>query len=277
MLRYKKKLTKKRLGRNKKRFTRHINHRGGSVSNPNDLKFGIMAIFKNEAMGIREWVEHYKWQGADEILLLDNNSTDNGADLIKGIPHVTVVNAPKSHAQKEQYNTIGMPWLKEKKIDIIAIVDLDEFMFGKEGKKLKERVLEVFTRENRPSQFSCQWTMFGSSGISTQPKSIRKSFIHRKRDLDPNIKSVMWVKDVEENGLNLHVSKVKGETVTCPANIQLNHYAIQSKEYFEKVKMKRGDASNPLTDKVRDWNYFEKYDHNDLEDRQLLKMVEAQT
>ena len=238
-----------------------------------DLKFAVLGIFKNEAMAIREWVDHYKSQGVDEILLLDNNSTDGGADLVKGIDHVTVINAPKNAAQAVNYNELGLPWLRQNGVDVLAILDLDEFMFGTDGKNLKQHILEVFGVENPPSQFSCQWTMFGSSGHDKQPPSIRKGFTWRKNDLDPNTKSVMLLKDVKENGLHLHSSAVTGQTIPCPPGIQLNHYAIQSREFFEKVKMTRGAADQIVN--VRDWNYFNNYDFKDQEDTQLKQLVEA--
>ena len=46
------------------------------LPNKANLRVGLMAIFKNESMGIREWIEHYVWQGVDKILLINNNSTD---------------------------------------------------------------------------------------------------------------------------------------------------------------------------------------------------------
>ena len=44
------------------------------------MKVGLMAIFKNESMGIREWINHYQWQGVDNILLINNDSTDDEID-----------------------------------------------------------------------------------------------------------------------------------------------------------------------------------------------------
>jgi hypothetical protein len=251
-----------------------------------NLKFAVMGIFKNEAMGIREWVDHYKWQGVDEILLLDNASTDGGADLVKNIEHVTVLSAPDQHAQHANYNKIGFPWLKQHSVDVLAILDLDEYMFGTDGKNLKEHILEIFDTPSPPSQFSVNWTMFGSSGYEKQPASIRKSFTWRKKDLHVDVKSVMLFKNVTDCnskptsklgevwcGLWLHNSDVSGNTITNPPGIQLNHYAIQSKEFFEKVKMARGAAD--VTENVRDWEYFKRYDWKEQEDTQLKKLVEA--
>ena len=206
----------------------------------NELQFGVMAIFKNEAMVIREWIEHYKWQGADKILLLDNNSTDDWRDKIGGFEDiVTVLPAPKNHVQAEHYKEKGIPWLKQNGIDVVVTVDLDEFMFGKDGRTLKEHIIEIFMPENRPSQFICQWTMFGSSGHASQPSDVRASFTWKKSGLGDMTKPVTWVDDIKEI-YGPHGFNVVGETRECPAGIQLNHYAIQSKEYFEKVKMARG-------------------------------------
>ena len=53
------------------------------------------------------------------------------------------------------------------------------------------------------------------------------------------------------------------------APLQLNHYAIQPQEVFGNVKMTRGDAISKLSDNVRDRTYFETYDVNHVQDREL--------
>jgi hypothetical protein len=44
--------------------------------------------------------------------------------------------------------------------------------------------------------------------------------------------------------------------------IRLNHYPIQSLEFFQKVKMTRGAADNYDSENVRDMNYFNRYNEN---------------
>jgi len=267
------KLTRKRnFKRKSRRKSYRKKQKGGNPVKPH--KFGIMCIFKNEAMGIREWIEHYLWQGLDTILLLDNDSTDNWKESIKGLEDkVTVLPAPGKHKQNEHYNNIGMPWLKEQGVTILAILDMDEFMFVKDGRRLKDLVLDIFGGESPPSKFTCRWTMFGSSGLEKQPESIRKSFIKRKKEIDVNIKSVFLLDKVVNNTVDLHTTNVSGNTIECPPGIQLNHYAIQSKEYFEKVKMARGDATSPISDNVRNWDYFKKYDFKDVDDTILRDLL----
>jgi hypothetical protein len=50
----------------------------------------------------------------------------------------------------------------------------------------------------------------------------------------------------------------------------------QSREYFAKVKMTRGDVIKALNDDVRDWAYFEKYDSPCTEvDERLASRINA--
>lgn len=236
------------------------------------LKFAVLAIFKNEAMSIREWVQHYKWQGADEILMLDNDSTDGGGDLVRDISGVTIIDAKEPHEQKKHYDKIGFPWLKEHNVDILGVFDLDEYMYGKDGRSLKEHAVEIFSAPNRPSQFSCNWMMFGSSDHVKQPASVRKGFTWRKIEPQINWKSVVWFNDLKPDGIMLHKHNVIGTTIDNPPGIQLNHYMIQSREYFEKVKMVRGDAL--VKKNVRDWPYFHGSDKKEVDDTELKNLVE---
>jgi hypothetical protein len=232
-----------------------------------------MGIFKNEAMGIAEWIEHYLWQGADVILLLDNNSTDNYREQIAGFDPIKIVvlTASKEFAQEEHYSTTGLDWLRDNNIDIVAVLDLDEYMFSKDGTQLKSALTRIFNSSEQPSAITCKWTMFGSNAHTVQPNSIRHSFTLKKADYDENIKTVYKVKDLN-NKISIHTSDVNGPTLDKSDILQINHYAIQSKEFFEKVKMSRGDAT--YNKNVRDWNYFEKYDFKDTEDLTLKTYLE---
>jgi len=196
-----------------------------------DLKVAVMAIFKNEAIGIREWVDHYIWQGVDKILLLDNNSTDNYKEKLIGLEStVKVLPAEKNHAQGEHYNTIGKNWLINNNIDVVIVVDLDEFLYVKNGKTLKEYLTDTFSVKDRPSQILVRWTMFGSSNLETQPESIRKSFTWKQKELDENTKGIIYMKNLNKFGIHSH--DIYGETILDDDNLQINHYPIQSKEFF---------------------------------------------
>jgi hypothetical protein len=240
------------------------------------LKIGIVALFKNEAMAMREWLSHYKWQGIDRILLMDNNSTDDWRPALKGFESmVDTVSAAKDYAQNEHYNTLGREWIEKHKIDVVGIMDLDEFAFGLHGRNLRSHLEQLFSGEGgvpRPSQLLMKFNMFGSSGLDKQPASIRRGFTWRKRDtMANNTKAFIWTDDLIEFGI--HQSDVSGETLIAPPGIQLNHYNIQSREFFRKVKMTRGSATRKTWNKARNWRFFKRYDINEYEDTVLRDML----
>jgi len=275
---------------NKKKDTGCLS--GGSSSHN---KFAVMAIFKNEAAAIREWIEHYKWQGVDTILLLNNNSTDNWKEKIKGLEeNVTVLDAREDGAQVKNYTNIGLPWLKAHGVKVLTILDLDEFMYGTGGKNLKQRVEEIFgDANNRPSRVTYLWTPFGSSGHNTQPNSIRKGFTWKVRNsrsylknrntLDGSIKSIIWLDDLKDGDIDHHKPQMKGKELgidESPPGIKINHYRVQSKQFWRNVKMKRGDVYHKNTTNVRaksakrNWEKFKDGDVNELEDTELKNLVE---
>ena len=121
--------------------------------------------------------------------------------------------------------------------------------------------------------------MFGSSGLVEQPESVRRSFVLRK----PGVESHKNTKYLCRTSLLGHQSvigihKIHGadsaRTVSDIMRFQLNHYPIQSLDFFTSVKMTRGDASIPRHDHVRDMDYFRRYDEGCSEiDRKLADLL----
>ncbi len=235
------------------------------------MRYAAMAIIKNEEIGLREWIEHYSSQGMEKILLLDNASTDASTRIAQEYSHVTVLPAPLPQQQVKYYNELGLPWLKAQGIDAVVVVDADEYMFGKDGRKLSEHASELF-RQHGASQLSIPWTMFGSSGFIEQPASIRTSFVWRKKNHSFCLKSIVKVNSVLK--LNVHKSLVKGLSYETNRGIQLNHYVIQSKHYFEQVKMTRGDVAKKKWASLRNWNYFKRMDYHEVIDTLLKDIIE---
>jgi len=237
-----------------------------------------MAVFKNESMILREWIEHYKWQGMDMIVLLNNDSTDDWQSIVKDYPDLVFSrDCPGKYIQLQSYNTIGLPLLREHKVDVLAILDIDEYMFGTDGKNLNEHIQETFTKEDRPSAFTCGWSMFGSNGHKTQPVSIRKAFTKRwQENAEPESgisgKTVMLLSDIKDISC-IHIPDTEKRRDSCPPGLQLNHYPVMSEEYFKKVKMTRGDAFTGNYETARNMDYFIRYDNNNIDDEKLANLV----
>lgn len=264
------------IKKNIKRKNKHTKTNFSTHTYPTyeNMKIGVIAIFKNESFGIKEWLTHYNEEGFDRAILLDNGSTDNYREQIKDFDSfVSVFDAPRQHYQTGNYNNIAFPEIIKEKIDIVAILDIDEYMFSLDGNTLRNRFEHYFKQNNTCGGFLSRWMMFGSSGYINQPQSIRKSFTKRCAKPHKLTKGVYRVQSLVPGCIGVHKSKTISPLFSCPPEIQLNHYPIQSREYFENVKMTRGDVSRSKWDHVRDWNYFNRYDCAEVDDFELSKRI----
>lgn len=227
----------------------------------------VLAIFKNEGHAINEWLAHYRKEGVNAFFLIDNGSTDNFN--ITDMRGVTLKLDKKRHSQGELYTSF-LNYLRG--YQYVVVVDLDEFMFSKHG-----TLLEYATNiQDNVSQVLVSWSMFGSSGFDKQPESIIKSFTWRLSGLahPVNTKYIARVSAVTSLWIH-HGYFSEGGTIRDDDNLQVNHYAIQSREFFASVKMTRGAADSPDSENVRTWEYFKRYDFHDYEDTSLRDKIYA--
>lgn len=247
---------------------------------------GILAIFNNESMIIKEWIEHYIWQGVEHFYLIDNDSTDNSVEIIQPYIDEGIVSLyflPEKHKQEEHYNTIFN--IIKQDIEWLIVCDLDEFWFGVK-KNLSNYLKELPSDINRVKTY---WDIFGSCGYEKQPDNIRTSFIKRRSEqLRPHggfakciVKSNQTLKlDIHDHyPINYDFSREQYNWFDTPDgwhtlvddfdNIKLFHYQVMSKEYYSKIKMTRGDNMKEEWDSLRTWEYFNERDFNDIEDYTL--------
>lgn len=237
-------------------------------------KVSVIGIFKNETMNLKLWLDHYLWQGVEHFYLIDNGSDDNPDKILEpyilqGI--VTVYKFPEKYKQVEHYKTV---WNKENipsKTKWLIMADLDEFWYAPNSK------LSVIIDDYEEYDIIySNWYMFGSDGWNEHPKDIRKDIIYRKHDFPNETKWICKTNNVDVSNLWIHSFRNDDnlKKITENEKIHLNHYPIQSKEFFEKVKMTRGDVGNILSKDVRDWNYFNDYDKdNTYMDTVLKNMI----
>jgi len=252
-------------------------------------KFAVYTQFKNEGHVINEWIEHYLKEGADHIFLVDNGSTDNYKIEPKFNNNVTLIYNDKKHAQVE----LGEKYLKEHirgKFKWVLVVDLDEFLFTKNYPTIRDYINKMEIENPHITCITVPWTMFGSSGHEKQPKSVVDNFLYRDA-IDTTFQEGRYAKSLFQSyyNFNVHIpSNVNKKKSTLnfipnqksmmiiPKNIkiqenelQLNHYAIQSKDFFRNVKMTRGDIYSEKNENARTLDYFKKYDKNEHFDNLL--------
>ena len=61
------------------------------------------------------------------------------------------------------------------------------------------------------------------------------------------------------------------ETILMVSGLHMNHYAIQSLDWFMKVKSTRGDVNSNTNINVRNLKYFNDFDINDIIDDELIQ------
>ena len=193
---------------------------------------------------------------------------------------VECISRPQRHNQANHYRHAIHTFRLREKYEWLLIADLDEFWFCKDGSLVGEVLREeTYAKVNL---IYVNWTMFGSGGFVQQPVSVREAFVMRRHEMDDCTKWICrlphlrWVRNIWIHNVSGYDS---ARVVPGHNRFQLNHYAIQSRAYFEKVKMTRGDVNDSASDFVRDWAYFDAYDSDtSVEDRVLARQVkELQT
>jgi len=266
----------------------------------------LVAIFKNEAHIIKEWLEHYLEQGIDKFFMIDNDSHDSYLDVLQPYIEkkiVDLVTDAKKHAQAELYNKYFFE--KSKLYDWAMTCDLDEFIYARKGFRTIKEYLN--TVDETISQVFIPWKMFGSNGHQEQPKSVIQSFTKRTNyDKEDGFQGVLkegcekysftksivrtkwlevlWIHNQQTSDRNYITSDNQynavhnnncyskiSEKILEQSHLHLNHYAIQSYNWFMKTKANRGDVNCSNYDLFRDETYFREYDavSNDIIDMEL--------
>jgi len=259
------------------------------------VKICIVSVFKNETPILKEWIEHYIKEDVDTFFLTDNGSTDDYLPIlepyIKSGKVVLNINA-KKYAQVEHLNFFLE---KAKKYDWVIPIDLDEFIYARNGyTTMKEYLKDVKPHVHK---IYIPWKLFGSSGLKKQPESIIQGFVHRRKFPDKSChtcydtlvdkKTIVrgkWLKKI-----GVHNSVTVDTHIITPDNndilkddfyhtnteeklknsfLHLNHYRVQSWNSFRK-RMTRGDAVKRKNNTVRNKKYFDFFDYKDMIDTEL--------
>jgi hypothetical protein len=238
----------------------------------------VLAIFKNETMNLKLWLEHYLWQGVDHFYLIDNGSDDEPLSILNEYINNGIVSyfyLPERHKQVEHYRFVFDTQNLKNKTQWLAVCDLDEFFFGVDQKlTTKIRSLESYF-----DYILCNWKMFGSGGFKKHPPDIRTAITNCENSLHENTKYIFKpniIKDSSQIWIHklVNISNINPKRIRIANKlIKLNHYPIQSQEFFRKVKMTRGDVSGASSENIRNIKYFNSYDKTDGNDEALKSII----
>jgi hypothetical protein len=268
------------------------------------VRVGCVAIVKNEARYIAEWIAFQLAIGFDSVLIFDNGSTDNTLAQIarfQGRYDVRVMPWPDTSFRFQQLAYEEGLRRFRSEFDWLAFFDIDEFLVMNESLKLKKLLSQISDADS----IACHFSMFGSSGHKTiQNGLVIENFTQRSdNSFGPNrhVKCIVRPKRIEHcvtahyftapvmrdflfwkrrpaKIVDLRGCEMKwGSTPGISANPpdysvgKLNHYFVRSLEDW-KIKMARGYQQSDLT---RSLEEFKPNDRNEVIDTSAAQWAAA--
>ena len=140
-------------------------------------KVSICAIFQNEAIFLREWIEFHRLVGVDHFYLINDRSQDQYLEILrpyiqKGLVdlfecQVTMCQDLGLHLNKQvqEYNRL-LPQIQLESKWVIAM-DLDEFFYCVDKTDIREFVDRYSEKEI--GAIYIFWQMFGTSHLTEIP------------------------------------------------------------------------------------------------------------
>ncbi len=234
----------------------------------------VVAILKNEAPYIKEWLDYYISIGIEHFYLYDNESIDNIKEILQ--PYIEKNYVTYSYwegkiQQRPAYRDMMSKHAHES--HWLAVIDLDEFICLTENISLADFMRNY---EDYPA-LSINWLCFDSNNHITKPEGsvlenytkcqdftrIQNELIDYKSIVNP-----LWVQKID---LHSHIYKFnqyavdenfnKTNVMGCVTEfvgdkIRINHYVSKSKEeYYAKVARGRADLEEKYTIKEESYNF----------------------
>ncbi len=209
----------------------------------NKAKFVVIAIFKNETIDMKEWIEHYIWQGASHIYLADNESTDSPLEILQPYIDAKYITYSKilGNAVQEYvyYNFTKAIQELESPPEWICIADLDEFWFGQE-KPMNEVLADYPETVHVVSR---AWREFGPSEDGIHPPSLRNHLVYRN-PTETSPKCCFRTLNIKPDQVYIHhIEGVSAENICYETTkLHIHHYFCRSIEYWTTIKIPRGYA-----------------------------------
>lgn len=248
----------------------------------------VVAIMKNEAPYLKEWIDyHMKVVGVEHFYLYDNDSKDNPFSILKpyidrGFITYKVIKGTKR--QHDAYNDALNTYSDETKY--MAFIDIDEFIYCGD-KSILDFLDNNLCDKDSVGGIVLNWLLFGSSGHSSKPEGgVLENYIYRaKYDFKENYhvkticeptKTLAFVNAhyaVYKHGI--HAENISGHEVYGAKSKPVEgvpviyHYFTKSREEFNAKRL-RGKADDW---RIRGEAEFDKFDQNEVLDLNLKNLL----
>ncbi|BBL76476.1 glycosyltransferase family 2 protein [Methylomagnum ishizawai] len=260
------------------------------VERPKRYYLALLAIAKNEAPYLHEWVAYHRAAGVEHFLIFDNDSDDGTTEMLGRLADLGLVehvpwptSAHPANPQKEAYAE-GVARLREQ-AEWIAVVDLDEFIVP-----LHHPDIPAMLREYPDvTALGLCWRLFGSSGLKQWTPGLVMERFRKCRAVGAKlVKSIARADYIGEVRIYAHAMRERpavdelrrplsgpyAQTGTL-AVAQVNHYFTKSRGEWDLKRLK-GKADHPMdsTGFIRRDEEFARHDFNEVEDDAILRFHE---
>ena len=128
----------------------------------------IVAVLKDEAPYLKEWLDYHLAAGVDHFFLYDNVNSEETREVLKPYvedERVNYFSVPGEDMTIPVYNDAARRFRFVTRY--MAFVDVDEFIFPKTEQSIVEIVDEVLSQDERAAALAVNWQIFGSNGEET--------------------------------------------------------------------------------------------------------------
>lgn len=177
------------------------------------VKLGVVAMFRNEARYLEEWINFHEAQGFSHFYLFDDQSSDAPEKVLR--PFISrglvVLNpAPVAAAFKARqlgsYN-LGLD-LARNECEWLAVIDVDEFLFSPVGDFRKQLPTQKWI-----AGVFVWWKIYGSSGHSIPPREGVLSSYTWSATLPKNLRETSYIVRKENNFFGARGRPIAGRVV----------------------------------------------------------------
>jgi SAM-dependent methyltransferase len=255
---------------------------------PQSARFGVVAMARNEAPYLLEWIAYHRILGFQQITIYDNESNDASADILLPLSRAGIINARFWPSRNNKQNKAYRHAVRRMRslVEWCLFVDLDEFLLLEPGLSLDD----ILPKEPDVSAVAFPWRVYGSGGLRNRDARLTiERFTMAGAQNSRMTKSIVRLKDVVQVEIHLP-RKIKGRVVDSlgrtvanthasglswivdggPARI--NHYFNRSREEFE-FKLARGRGA--FNGKFRSRKFRDQPFSGEVEAPEALRLVPA--
>lgn len=254
---------------------------------PQAAKFGIMAMHRNEAPYLLEWIAYHRLLGFSQITLYDNESNDASARILAPLAQAGIINVRhwrRRGRQQVKAHNHALNLLRNH-VEWCLYADLDEFLVLDQGYTMDQ----LIPGDPEVCGVGIPWRVYTSAGARNRGTGLTiERFTRAVVTIDRHVKSLVRLRDVSVMGVHIP-SAFKGRLVdiggaeidpktegilprTASGIARINHYFTRSWEEFE-FKRARGDAHTAGA--IRPTTDFHLSRKPDVELRDILRCVPA--